>query len=66
MIDVKERLNLIEHWWKGNGTKGAEDRLQEVESKTASIVNRINMMIIFLGILVIVSVPDLLKLLRLI
>lgn len=66
MADLNERVHLIEHWWRGNGTKGAEDRLQEIESKTASIANRINMMIIFLGILVIVSVPDLLKLLRLI
>jgi len=65
MSDLNERVGLVEHWWKGNGTKGAEERLQEQEKKTNSIINRLNIMIVLVGLLTIASAPDLLKLLGL-
>lgn len=33
MADVAERIRLLEYWKNGNGTRGAETRLQLVEQK---------------------------------
>ena len=43
--EMENRVNRLEYWRDGNGSKGAEQRLQSIETK-------VNIIIVMLGITV--------------
>ena len=67
MIDEhKKLLQKLKDWAFGNGVEGAEKRIKTVEKSVIKIEKNILILMIFTGILIVASVPDLLKLFRMI
>ena len=65
--DHKKLLQRLKDWAFGiNEVDGVEKRLKTVEKSVIKIEKNILILIVFTGILIIASVPDLLKLFRII
>lgn len=58
-IDCMEKIRSIEQWRNGNGSKGAEKRIQEIEDTLEKLDRKMIWMLVFMGIIIVQQVPAL-------
>jgi len=56
-----ERIQSLEQWKDGNGGKGAEERIRDIEKALEKIDRRTLLIIVLVLITIVQSIPDLVK-----
>ena len=64
--DHKTLLTRLQQWAFGNGVKGASRRLDEAEKNIQTINTKLNILIIITAMNIMATIPDLLRMFRLI